>query len=79
MDVLFDRITSDSAVLGGKPCIRGTRISVEMVLEWLASGAGTAEITKAYPQLAPTDVEQAIRYAARFLSNEVVIHAEVSG
>lgn len=35
---MFDRITSNPAILGGKPIIRGTRISVEMILEWVASG-----------------------------------------
>ena len=35
---MFDRIVSDPAVLGGKPIIKGTRISVELVLEWIASG-----------------------------------------
>ena len=74
---MFDRITSDPAVLGGKPVIKGTRISVEMVLEWLASGAGPSEIVQAYPHLTPEDVEQAIRYAARFLENEVVVTSEV--
>ena len=39
---MFDRITSDPAILGGKPIIRGTRISVEIVLEWFASGAGAS-------------------------------------
>ena len=74
---MFDRIVSDPAVLAGKPHIRGTRISVEMILEWLASGGTTAAIVRAYPHLAPTDVEQAVRYAARFLENEVVVTAEV--
>jgi hypothetical protein len=35
---MFDRITSDPAILGGKPVVKGTRISVEMILEWMASG-----------------------------------------
>jgi uncharacterized protein (DUF433 family) len=36
---MFTRIVSNLAILGGKPCIKGTRISVEMILEWVASGA----------------------------------------
>ena len=59
---MFDRIISDPAILSGKPCIRGTRISVEFILELLASGAGRDEILKAYPQLKSEDVEQAVRY-----------------
>ncbi len=74
---MYDRITSDPAILGGKPCIKGTRISVELVLEWLAAGAAKEEILRAYPHLVAADIEQAIRYAARFLENEVVITAEV--
>jgi uncharacterized protein (DUF433 family) len=74
---MFDRIISDPAVLAGKPHIRDTRISVEMILEWLASGGTAAEIVRTYPHLTPADVEQAVRYAARFLENEVVVTTEV--
>lgn len=74
---MFDRIASDPAILAGKPHVRGTRISVEMILEWLASGGTTTEIVEAYPHLALADVEQAVRYAARFIENEVVVTAEV--
>ncbi len=76
---MFDRISADPSVLGGKPCIKGTRISVQIVLEWLASGASAADIVAAYPHLTLTDVEQAVLYAARFIENEVVIAAEVPG
>jgi uncharacterized protein (DUF433 family) len=75
---MFDRIVSNPAILGGKPCIRGTRISVEHVLELAASGASRDNIVTRYPHLSPDDVEQALRYAARFLQNEVVIAAEVT-
>ncbi|MDQ3441276.1 MAG: DUF433 domain-containing protein [Planctomycetota bacterium] len=74
---MFDRISSNPAVLGGKPCVKGTRISVEFILELIASGATRADVVTAYPHLAEADVEQAVRYAARFLQNEVVIAAEV--
>ncbi len=43
---MFDRITSDTAILGGKPIIRGTRISVELILEWIASGATRDDILR---------------------------------
>ncbi|NBC18476.1 MAG: DUF433 domain-containing protein [Bacteroidetes bacterium] len=72
----FDRITSDPAILSGTPHIKGTRISVAMVLDWIAGGASVADICATYPHLRPEDVEQAIRYAARFLENEVVIATE---
>jgi uncharacterized protein (DUF433 family) len=71
------RITSNVGVLGGKPCIAGTRLSIEFILELVASGGSAADIVKAFPQLTPADVEAALRYAARFLKNEVVVTAEV--
>lgn len=74
---MFDRITADPDILGGKPCIKGTRISVDFLLELIAQGASREDILKAYPHLSAEDVEQAVRYAARFLKNEVVITAEI--
>lgn len=74
---MFARIFSDPAILAGKPCIKGTRISVELILEWIASGATAEQITQAYPQLTAEDVSEAVSYAARFLENEVVISTEV--
>lgn len=62
---MYDRIVSNPAVLGGKPCIRGTRLSVEFLLELAASGASRDDIVQTYPQLEPADVEQAFRYAGR--------------
>ncbi|MEK6261100.1 MAG: DUF433 domain-containing protein [Planctomycetota bacterium] len=67
---MFDRITSDPRILGGKPIIRGTRISVEIVLEWLASGASCDDILRVHPHLTTADVEQALRYSAASVSNE---------
>ena len=58
---MFDRITSDAAILSGKPTIRGTRISVEMILEWVASEATRDEILKRHPQLTADDIDQALR------------------
>ncbi len=74
---MFERIESNPGILGGKPCIKGTRISVEFILELVASGASRADILRDYPHLTAADVEQAIRYAARFLDNEVIITTEV--
>lgn len=74
---MFDRIVSKTEILGGKPCIRGTRLSVKFLLELIAGGASITDIVRAYPQLQFEDVEQAVQYAARFLNNEVVISAEV--
>ena len=74
---MFDRITSDSAILGGKPIIRGTRISVAMILEWIASGADRDTILRKHPQLTADDVEQATSYASSAMQNEVLLTTEV--
>jgi uncharacterized protein (DUF433 family) len=67
---MFDRIESDTSVLSGKPTIRGTRISVEMILEWVASGASRGDILRRHPQLSEEDVEQALGYAAASVRND---------
>ncbi len=74
----FDRIVSDAEVLGGKPCIRGTRISVEFILELVASGASRDDVVRTYPQLRVEDVEQALRYASEMLKNEIVITTRIA-
>ena len=75
---MFDRITSDPAILGGKPVIRGTRISVQMILEWMASGASRDQIVEKHPQVTEVDVEQAIHYAANATKNEVLLTTRVA-
>jgi uncharacterized protein (DUF433 family) len=69
----FPNIASSPDILNGKPCIAGTRISVELVLEWLATGASVDDISNKHPLLTPELVKEAIRYAARFSKNEIVI------
>lgn len=76
---MFNRIVSDPAILGGKPCVRGTRLSVEFILELSASGASRQQIIEAYPALQADDVEEAMLYAARFMRNEVVISTRAAG
>ncbi len=75
--IVFQRIVSDRSVLGGKPCIRGTRISIEFILELIASGASRDDIIRAWPNLTAEDIEEAILYAARFLKNEIVVNVEL--
>ena len=72
---MFNRIVSNPSVLGGKPCIKGTRISVEFILELFASGATLQDVLLAYPQLTAPAVGEALRYAARSLKNEIVLNA----
>jgi len=74
---MFDKITFDPSILGGKPIVRGTRISVEIILEWIASGASKAEIVRKFPQLTAEAVDQALAYAAASIRNEVMASVEV--
>ena len=74
---MFDRIVSDPTVLGGKPTIKGTRVSVELIMEWIASGASRDSIVKAYPHLTEEDIQQGIGYAAHAVKNEVLVTAEI--
>ena len=58
------RITLNPKVMGGKPCIRGLRVTVGTVVGLLASGYTTAEILKLYPYLEEADLRDALAYAA---------------
>lgn len=60
----FDRITFNPTMLGGRPCIRGMRISVALVVNLVANGMSNAEIMDEYPDLESEDIHQALRYAA---------------
>ncbi len=60
----FERITYDPTVMGGKPCIRGLRVTVGMVLGLLATGHSHEDILKAYPYLQAQDIEECLAYAA---------------
>lgn len=58
------RITFDSKIMGGKPCIRGMRVTVGMIVGLIASGHSFEEILKAYPYLEEEDLRESLRYAA---------------
>ena len=60
----FHRITMNPAVMGGKACIRGLRVTVATVLGLLASGHTRERILEAYPYLEPADLDEALAYAA---------------
>jgi uncharacterized protein (DUF433 family) len=68
----LDRITQDPEVLGGKPCIRGLRLSVGTIVELLASGHTYEEILTEYPYLEIEDIQAALAYAA-WRSEEVEV------
>lgn len=64
MKELLQRITTNPAVCFGKPCIRGTRIWVSLILEFLANGMTHQEIIAEYPQLKEEDIRAALTYTA---------------
>jgi len=68
-------ITIDPLRRGGRPCIRGLRISVGDVLGWLAQGMTHAEIVSAYPELTQADIQASLAYAAERELHEVRIAA----
>ncbi|HPA45108.1 MAG TPA: DUF433 domain-containing protein [bacterium] len=66
-----EHITADPAVCHGKPCIKGTRIMVSVVLDNLAAGLDQREIIRSYPTLTPESIQAAIAYAADHSSHEM--------
>ncbi len=68
---MFDRITFQSEIMGGRACIRGMRITVSLLLGQIAHGASTDEILDQYPDLEKEDVQQALEYAAWLAREEV--------
>ncbi|MDD3130337.1 MAG: DUF433 domain-containing protein [Bacteroidales bacterium] len=60
----MQRITFDPNIMGGKPCIRGMRVTVGTVVGLLATGHSKAEILKPYPYLEAPDIDEALSYAA---------------
>lgn len=67
----FERITFDPAVLGGRACIRGMRITVSLIVNLVAVGASVEEILQEYPDLEREDIAEALKYAA-WLAEESV-------
>ena len=68
----LDRISIDPQVCFGKPCIKGTRIWVSLILDFLASGETEAQVLAAYPQLQPEDIRAALAYAAEVARERIV-------
>lgn len=72
MDTTEPRITLDPAVLVGKPVVRGTRISVELVLDLMAQGWSEADILQSYPHLTRADIQACVAYARDLVAAERV-------
>lgn len=68
---MFDRITFDKNIMGGRACIRGMRIPISLIVNLVANGMSKQEILSEYPDLEPDDINQALKYAAWLASEEV--------
>jgi len=75
-----DRISVDPKICHGKPCIKGTRIMVSIILDYLHAGESRDEILRQYPTLGPLDLDAALGYAAWLAHEEegYPLHTEVS-
>ncbi|MEW5830467.1 MAG: DUF433 domain-containing protein [Chloroflexota bacterium] len=73
MNPLLERISIDPNVCFGKPCIRGTRIWVSLILDFLASGMTTDEVLAEYPQLTREDILAAIAYGAEMSRERYIL------
>ena len=72
MNALLDRISVDPEICGGKPCIKGTRLWVALILDFLADGMTEAELRAEYPQLAHEDILAAIAYGAEMARERIL-------
>lgn len=70
--VMFNRISIDPRVMGGTPCVAGTRIPVAMLVRMVAEGITTQDILGDYPQLEAEDVQQSLRYAASSVDHRTI-------
>jgi len=70
METLIDRITVDNTVCNGKPTIRGKRIAVQTILEFLGAGDTRDEILRQYPTLVSEDIDACLRFAADLMSHQ---------
>jgi uncharacterized protein (DUF433 family) len=68
---MFDRITFDPQIMGGRACIRGMRITVSLIVNLVANGMTSDEILREYPDLEAEDIKQALQYAASLVSEEI--------
>jgi uncharacterized protein (DUF433 family) len=70
------RISSDPAIMMGKPCIKGTRITVELILRKLGAGRTFADLIDAYPQLTEDDLRAALSFAADYVQHPTALLVE---
>jgi uncharacterized protein (DUF433 family) len=69
------RISEDPAIMGGRACIKGTRVPVYILLDHLGSGASVEEVLQGYPFLSRADIDAALRFAADFIRQDGIVAA----
>ncbi len=69
---MFDRITFDPQILGGRACVRGMRLPISVILGQVAHGATVQEVLRDFPDLQKEDIQQALEYAAWLVQERVV-------
>jgi uncharacterized protein (DUF433 family) len=72
MENLSSRIEINAAIMVGKPIIKGTRITVELIIDELASGYSTQDVLQAHPNLTEEDILAALQYASSVIRNEKI-------
>ena len=77
MTDILNRITSDPRIFGGKPIVRGMRISVELILSLLAQGEGWDSILKDYPDMEADDIRACLAYAHAVIANDSLDEIQV--
>jgi uncharacterized protein (DUF433 family) len=75
---MFDRITFDPAIMAGRACVRGLRITVALIVNLVANAMTNAQILREYPLLEEENIRQALQYAAYLASEEVHPLAEAT-
>jgi uncharacterized protein (DUF433 family) len=68
---MFDRITFEPAIMGGRACIRGMRMTVSLVVNLVANGMSTEDIVREYPELEAEDIRRALQYASALANEEI--------
>ena len=74
----LERITVDPAIFGGKPIIRGMRVSVELILSLLAQGETWEELRRDYPDLEPEDIQACLAYAHAVVADDSLDRVEIA-
>jgi uncharacterized protein (DUF433 family) len=70
------RISTAPTIMMGKPCVKGTRITAEVILRRLGAGHSFADVLEAYPQLSEDDLRAVLAFAADYLEHESILAAE---